>query len=98
MSRTLKMLKGSSGSVVDIVEKTWLSTHYKILNIARSSIQLWGSLPLPHPHLQHVLRLWGVAFRDVTMNHRKNILRQTAPDFLHLFSDPTMFSNREMSR
>ena len=101
MGRTLKRLKGSSGSVVDFVEKTWLSTHYKILDIARPLIQLWGSLPPAHPHLQHVvsaLRLWGVAFRDVTMNRRKNILRQTAPDFLNLLSDPTMFSNREMSR
>jgi hypothetical protein len=32
------------------------------------------------------------------MNRRKNILRQTVPDFLNLLSDPTMFSNREMSR
>jgi Reverse transcriptase (RNA-dependent DNA polymerase) len=101
MGRTLKRLKGSSGSVIDFVEKTWLSTHYKILDIARPLIQLWGSLPPTDPHLQHVesaLRLWGVAFRDVTMNRRKNILRQTAPDFLNLLSDPAMFSNREMSR
>lgn len=58
-------------------------------------------MPPADPHLQHIesaLRLWGVAFRDVTMNRRKNILRQTAPDFLNLLSDPTMFSNREMSR
>ncbi|EFX70828.1 hypothetical protein DAPPUDRAFT_327777 [Daphnia pulex] len=101
MGRTLKRLKGSSGSVIDFVEKTWLSTHYKIMDIARPLIQLWSSLPPNDPHLQHVesaLRLWGVAFRDVTMNRRKNILRQTAPDFLNLLSDPTMFSNREMSR
>ena len=101
MGRTLKRLKGSSGSVVDFVEKTWLSTHYKILDIARPLIELWGSLPPAHPHLQHVvsaLRFWEVAFRDVRMNRRKNILRQTAPDFLKLLSDPTMFSNREISR
>ena len=40
----------------------------------------------------------GVAFREVTKNRRKNILRQTAPDFLNLLSDPTMFSSREMGR
>jgi hypothetical protein len=83
MGRTLKRLKGSSGSVIDFVEKTWLSTHYKIMDIARPLIQLWSSLPPNDPHLQHVesaLRLWGVAFHDVTMNRRKNILRQTAPD------------------
>ena len=98
---TLKRLKGSSGCVVDFVEKTWLSTHYKILDIARPLIQLWGSLPPAHSHLQQVvsaLRLWEVAFRDVTMNRRKNILRQTAPDFLNVLSDPNMFSNREISR
>ncbi|EFX73425.1 hypothetical protein DAPPUDRAFT_109829 [Daphnia pulex] len=79
---------------------SWLSTHYKIMDIARPLIQLWSSLPPNDPHLQHIesaLRLWGVAFRDVTMNRRKNILRQTAPDFLNLFSDPKMFSNHEMS-
>ncbi|KAI9557171.1 hypothetical protein GHT06_016978 [Daphnia sinensis] len=73
----------------------------KIMDIARPLIQLWSSLPPSDPHLQHIksaLRLWGVAFRDVTMNRRKNILRQMAPDFLNLLSDPTMFSNREMSR
>ncbi|KAI9550703.1 hypothetical protein GHT06_006204 [Daphnia sinensis] len=44
-----------------------------------------------------LIQLW-IAFRDVTMNRRKNILRQMAPDFLNLLSDSTMFSNREMSR
>ncbi|KZR97659.1 Uncharacterized protein APZ42_007340 [Daphnia magna] len=101
MGRTLKRWKGSSGSVTDFVEKTWLSTHYKIMDIARPLIQLSSSLPPSDPHLQHIdsaLRLWGVAFRDVTMNWRKNILRQMAPDFLNLLFDPTSFSNREMSR
>ncbi|KZR97601.1 Uncharacterized protein APZ42_007426, partial [Daphnia magna] len=101
MGRTLKRLKGSSSSVIDFVEKTWHSTHYKIMDIARPLIQLWNSLPPSDPHLQHIksaLRLWGVAFRDVTMNRRKNIFPQMAPDFLNLLSDPTMFSNREMLR
>jgi hypothetical protein len=40
----------------------------------------------------------GIGVRDVTMNRRKNILHQTAPDFHNLLSDPTIFSNREMSR
>ena len=101
MGRTLKRLKGSSGTVVDFVEKTWLSTHYKVMDVARPLIQLWGLLPPHDPQLQFVesaLRLWGVAFREITKNRRKNILRQTAPDFLNLLSDPNMFSKREMSR
>lgn len=48
MGRTLKRLKGSSDTLVEYVEKTWLSTHYKILDVARPLVQLWGlSLP-PH--------------------------------------------------
>ena len=77
---------------MDFVEKTSFSTNYQILVIARPLIQLWGSLPPADPHVQHIestLLLWGVAFRYVTLNHQK-ILRQTAPDFFNLLSDPTM--------
>ncbi|KZS07305.1 Uncharacterized protein APZ42_028995 [Daphnia magna] len=45
MGHTLKRLKSSSGSVADLVEKTWLSTCYKIFDIAHPLIQLWGLLP-----------------------------------------------------
>jgi hypothetical protein len=101
LNQSIERLKVASGSVFDFFEKTWLSTHYKILDIARPLNQLWGSLLPAHSHLQHVvsaLHLWGVVFREVTMNCRKIILCQTAPDFINLLSDPTMFSNNEMSR
>ncbi|KAK4006820.1 hypothetical protein OUZ56_011978 [Daphnia magna] len=101
MESTLNRLKTSSGSVADLVEKTWLSTHYKILDIARPLIQLWGLFPpddMLNQYVESALRLWGVAFSEVTKNRRKNILRQISPGFVNLLSDQSLFSNRETCR
>ena len=100
MKRSLKRLK-ASGSVGELVEKTWLSTHYKVLDIARPLVQLWSQVPpgdAANPYIESALRLWGVAFSEITKNRRKNILRQTAPDYINLLTDPSLFSNRETSR
>ena len=100
MKRSLKRLK-ASGSVGELVEKTWLSTHYKVLDIARPLVQLWSQVPpgdAANQYIESALRLWGVAFSEITKNRRKNILRQTAPDYINLLTDPSLFSNRETSR
>ncbi|KAK4007107.1 hypothetical protein OUZ56_012268 [Daphnia magna] len=86
---------------VDHVENTRLSTQYKVLDIARPLVRIWSSLqtgnPLNQP-LESALCLWGVALNDIMKNRRKHILHQTAPDFLSLLTDPSMFPDRETSQ
>lgn len=73
MGNTLKCLKSSSSSVADLVEKTWLSTCYKIFDIAHPLIQLWGLLPpddILNQYVESALRHWGVVFSEVRKNPR----------------------------
>ena len=61
MKRSLKRLK-ASGSVGELVEKTWLSTYYKVLDIACPLVQLWSQVPpgdAANQYIESALRLWG---------------------------------------
>lgn len=83
----------------DLVEKALLSTQYKVLDVARPLLELWRRLPENDPSAyfaESALRLWGVAFAEVSKHRRWNVLRQTDPSFTSLLSDPASFSGRDV--
>lgn len=48
--------------------------------------------------VESALRLWTMAFYEISKYRRRNILRQTAPDFIRLLADSSLFSNRDTTR
>ncbi|KAK4028782.1 hypothetical protein OUZ56_021800 [Daphnia magna] len=99
MGHTLKCLKSSSSSVADLVEKTWLSTCYKIFDIAHPLIQLWGLLPpddILNQYVESALRHWGVVFSEIehpTPDHPRFHQSAIGPvSFLHSCNWPPLWS------
>lgn len=45
--------------------------------------------------VESTLRLWAMAFYEITKYRRHNILRQTAPYLIPLLADSSLFSNLE---
>ncbi|KZR98243.1 Uncharacterized protein APZ42_006432, partial [Daphnia magna] len=103
MSRRLKELKGGEGSKVEMKEKTLVSHQFRLLDVARPLLYLWGQLSCD-PDLKDssmadaavsALQLWGHSFHSVTMHRRENILKQTDPRFQALLLEPNRFSPKE---
>ena len=45
-----------------------------------------------------LLKLWAIAFRDISKHRRMNILARTDPDFINLLKDPRNFSPKELNK
>lgn len=96
-----RRLRKARGKKQDYWEKSWLSAQYKALDLARPLLELWRRMDKNDPNYRFIdsaIRLWGVAFNDMTKQRRFNIIRQTDPDYLAMLSDPRVFSERESNQ
>lgn len=45
-----------------------------------------------------LLKLWAIAFRDISKHRRMNILIRTDAEFINLLKDPRNFSPKELNK
>ena len=85
------------------VELTLNSIQFKLLDIVKPPLFLSTVTPADENNsinkaVSAALKLWTVAFRDISKHRRKNILSRTDPDFVGLLKDPRNFSSRETNK
>jgi hypothetical protein len=107
MARRLKEVKGGEASKAKVKEKALVASQFKILDIAKPLLYLWGSatseatpdaagnVPLLVSASESALQLWGQAFHSITIRRRENVLRQTDPRFESLLAETSRFKLRE---
>ncbi|KAI9565167.1 hypothetical protein GHT06_008943 [Daphnia sinensis] len=107
MARRLKEVRGGEASKAEAKEKALAASQYKIFDIAKLLLYLWGSAmteattnsatsdPLLVSAAESALQLWGHAFHNITVQRRENVRRITDPRFEALLSDPGRFKPRD---
>ncbi|XP_045023289.1 uncharacterized protein LOC116935744 isoform X2 [Daphnia magna] len=100
MARRLKEVRGGEASKAEAKEKALVASQFKILDIAKPMLYLWGSAsasndPVLISAAESALQLWGHAFHSITMQRRENVLHQTDPRFEALLSEPGRFKARD---
>ncbi|EFX61988.1 hypothetical protein DAPPUDRAFT_120679 [Daphnia pulex] len=107
MARRLKEVRGGEASKAEAKEKALAASQYKILDIAKPLLYLWGSAmteaatnpttsdPLLVTAAESALQLWGHAFHNITVQRRENVLRLTDPRFEALLTEPGRFKPRD---
>ena len=94
-----RRLKKVRGKKQDFWEKSWLSAQYKAVDVARPLLELWRRVDKNDPNYRFIdsaVRLWGVAFNDMTKQRRYNVIHQTDSEYLSMLSDSKVFSEREV--
>lgn len=92
-------MKKVRGKKQDFWEKSWVSAQYKAVDVARPLLELWRRVDKNDPNYRFVdsaVRLWGVAFNDMTKQRRYNVIRQTDSEYVSMLSDPKAFAEREV--
>lgn len=79
MARRLKEVRGGEASKAEAKEKALVASQFKILDIAKPMLYLWGSAsasndPVLISAAESALQLWGHAFHSITMQRRENVL------------------------
>ena len=85
MARRLKEMRGGEASKAEAKEKALAASQYKILDIAKSLLYLWGTMteatsnstttdPLFVKATESALQLWGHAFHSIAVQRRENVL------------------------
>ena len=89
-------------SKAEAKEKSLVAAQFKILDIAKPLLYVWGSAaeaavadPLLVVAAESALQLWGHAFHNITMQRRENVLRQTDPRFESLLAESSRFKPKE---
>ena len=102
MARRLREVKSVEASKAEAKEKSLVAAQFKILDIAKPLLYVWGSAaeaavadPLLVVAAESALQLWGHAFHNITMQRRENVLRQTDPRFESLLAESTRFKPKE---
>lgn len=100
MARSLKEVRGGEAGKAEVKEKALVASQFKILDIAKPMLYLWGSAsasndPVLINAAESALQLWGHAFHSITMQRRENVLHQTDPRFEALLSEPDRFKARD---
>ena len=107
MARRLKEVRGGEATKAEAKEKSLVALQFKILDIAKPLLYLWGSatseatpdaagnVPLLVSASESALQLWGHAFHSITIQRRENVLRQTDPRFESLLAETSRFKPRE---
>ncbi|KZS10480.1 Uncharacterized protein APZ42_025044 [Daphnia magna] len=90
MARRLKEVRGGEASKAEDKEKALVASQFKILDITKPILYLWGSSsasndPVLINAAESALQLWGHAFHSITTQRRENVLHQTDPRFEALF-------------
>ena len=96
MARRLKEVRGGEASKAEANEKALVASQFKILDIVKHLLYLWGSAsaasdPLLISAAESALQLWGHTFHSITTQRRENMLHQTDPHFEALLSEPGRF-------
>ena len=103
MQRRLNDLKTPEASKAEAREKILVAQQYKILDVSRPLLFMWGNIA-SDPNLANspllsaavsALQLWGNAFHSVTGQRRENVLKQTDPRYESLLKDPENFKKRD---
>ena len=84
MARRLKEVRGGEASKAETKEKALVASQFKILDIAKPLLYLWGSAsaasdPLLISAAESALQLWGHAFHSITTQRRKNVSPDGSP-------------------
>ena len=104
MARRVKQLP--SAKSIEAVEKMLVSIQFKIMDSGLPLIQLYTTLralpeiPDDETSSAHrvAIRLWSVAFNDVSRRRRKNIISVSDPLMDFLLSETDAFSKREPTK
>ena len=86
MAWRLKEVRGGEASKAEAKEKALVASQFKILDIAKPLLYLWGSAsaasdPLLISAAESALQLWGHAYHSIATQRRENVLHQTDPRF-----------------
>lgn len=87
----LRSVKGGCASKanIDAVEKQQRKLCYKVIDLAKPLLFQFRSKLRPGKAraVRTALKLWTVLFRDILQDRRRNILKQTYPDYANLLDD-----------
>ncbi|HEY9322496.1 MAG TPA: hypothetical protein VIO82_02070, partial [Candidatus Methylopumilus sp.] len=74
---------------IDAVEKQQRKLCYKVIDLAKPLLFQFRSKLRPGKAraVRTALKLWTVLFRDILQDRRRNILKQTYPDYANLLDD-----------
>lgn len=103
MARKIKEAGKNTSKAVEVTEKSWLTTQYKVFDIASPLIYLLDELengpPMPRNQIVAMIRAslmqWGRAFSHISDRRRANLLSSVVPGASHLLEDPKSFSWKE---
>ncbi len=93
----------ASHKTVEAAEKVWLSTQFKIMDIAHSILNVYellllNNFPVGHPlrdGIESALQQWARAFNHVSRRRRHNVLACAAPRSAHLLEASDAFCTEE---
>ena len=97
MARRLKEVRGGEASKAEANEKALVASQFKILDIVKHLLYLWGSASASSDSFlinatESVLQLCAChTFHSITTQRRENMLHQTDPHFEALLSEPGRF-------